>query len=258
MKFIDFLRIKEDNVQADIQPVDNILMPVKKETKDQNYFRFLRLTDDDSGEDIVNGETLEDVDTDSEDEEYIEDILFWLLSFFIHQSPEHIHKSQKFLFDEYYDSEEQEESPFDEDGYFDLGDLAYILLELLENDVDEYDILDDLDIDDSEVPLSDEEGLLIQEIIDELFEEEDFYDLDEQVKGRFLTKNYNKKRRKFMQKSKAVMNRTKVKRRQDARKTRVKRRMYYRKNKNRIKRYNKQYRRALKKNVHRKKIRRNQ
>lgn len=225
MKFIDFL--KETNVSGDIQGVQTKL--------DKKLYRY------------PENEVLDSYELEDEEDDLI-DVVFWIVQHFYHQSPQQIHEYAKILFDLYYDHEDYDEE-------FTFEDIVWIIVELLEDGVDEEDILDDLEIEMTS-PLSDEEAIEIYDQIEDVLYSDEFGDLEERVSPLFKQKNYNKKRRKFMAKSKAVMNRERVKRRQKNRQTKVKRRQKYRANRNRIKLYQKQYRRAVKTGLHRKKLRR--
>lgn len=82
-------------------------------------------------------------------------------------------------------------------------------------------------------------------------------ELEEAVSGIFKPTNRNRKKRKFYanQVTKADLRRTAAQRRRENRKNRPKRHRRYIANKNKVLRYNKQYRAAVNKGVHIKKIR---
>lgn len=90
------------------------------------------------------------------------------------------------------------------------------------------------------------------EIEDEEMDEE----MDEAVSRRMKSQNRNRKKRKFMQTSRAELRRTKQKRKIQARKTKQARKRYYRANKNKIKNYQKSRAEAIKKGTHKVKVRR--
>jgi len=85
---------------------------------------------------------------------------------------------------------------------------------------------------------------------------EDIEDLEEAVSRRMKAQNRNRKKRKFMQTSRAELRRTKQKRKIQARKTKQSRKRYYRANKNKIKNYQKSRADAIKKGTHKVKVRR--
>lgn len=147
----------------------------------------------------------------------------------------------------------------DEGRQYLINQIIYCSLLLIDEGYDYEDILELLEIEESEIDLTDDE---IEDIFDDLVDMfNDFYeddDVNERVKGRFTAKNYNRKKRKFMSKSKARLNRERTKRKQDTRKSRSKRRQYYRKNRAKLKRYRAQYAKAVKSGRHKKKIRRAQ
>lgn len=94
-----------------------------------------------------------------------------------------------------------------------------------------------------------------EDILDMLEEIED-EELDEAVSRRMKSQNRNRKKRKFMQTSRAELRRTKQKRKIQARKTKQARKRYYRANKNKIKNYQKSRAEAIKKGTHKVKVRR--
>lgn len=241
MKFIDFLKethkIQEQNTSQDIQSVHSVIGQM-------NYPPKIR-----KDEDIE----IEDSDEDEfEDEQDFVDVAFWVISHFYNLSPQNLDYHQHKLFNEYYEIDYSEEGEFQHT--FNMEDLIYLVLDLLENDVDPDAILEDQGVDLELEELSEEDVIEIYDLIQNAYPEIDI--LDEAVTGRFMAKNYNKKKRKFMAKSKQQFNRERVKRKQLNRKKKAKRRQHYRKNKNRIKRYGQQYRKAVKRGQHRKKIRR--
>jgi hypothetical protein len=85
---------------------------------------------------------------------------------------------------------------------------------------------------------------------------EDIEDLEEAVSRRMKAQNRNRKKRKFMQTSRAELRRTKQKRKIQARKSKQSRKRYYRANKNKIKNYQKSRADAIKKGTHKVKVRR--
>lgn len=93
---------------------------------------------------------------------------------------------------------------------------------------------------------------MLEEIEDEEMDEE----MDEAVSRRMKSQNRNRKKRKFMQTSRAELRRTKQKRKIQARKTKQARKRYYRANKNKIKNYQKSRAEAIKKGTHKVKVRR--
>lgn len=286
MNFIEFLtgktleELSEENVQADIQGVQTRLGHVVKPQKPLKPKKTKKKKDKDpspldkTGKKLVDGQDSEDLeesyDFDFEipendlenfselDQEELEDLtseefLFWLGQIFYKGSPELIDKACSELHFEFYDTEPDVQDEYET---FTLSDLLYLVLELLEEGLDYDDILDLIEFEEVWSPLSDSEQNFIQDVVQNLFEDE-LDELDEAIKPRFTSKQHNKKRRKFMQKSKAQLNREKVKRRQQNRLNKQKRKQYYRKNKNKIKLYQKQYRKAVKKGTHRVKVRRN-
>lgn len=284
MNFIEFLtgktltEITEGNVQADIQGVQTKLGDVVKPPKPSKKTKRKKDKDpsplDKTGKKLIDGQDSEDLEesdlefelpqndfdefselnpeTQEElDELTQEEFLFWLGQMFYKSSPEFTDRATTTLHSEFYDTEPVQ----DEYEAFTLSDLLYLVLELLDEGLDYDDILDLIEFDDVWSPLSDIEQNFIQDVVQDLYEDSD--ELSEAIKPRFTSKQHNKKRRKFMQKSKAQLNREKVKRRQMNRLNKQKRKQYYRKNKNKIKLYSKQYRKAVKKGTHRVKVRRN-
>lgn len=81
-------------------------------------------------------------------------------------------------------------------------------------------------------------------------------EMQEAVSRRMKVNRMNRKKRKFMSRSKAEMRRSKTKRRQEARKKKAARKRYYKANKTKLTAYNRSRRAALKKGKHITKIRR--
>lgn len=148
-------------------------------------------------------------------------------------SEEEIDELGYVLYSEFFDADEE----FEEEDEFEIDDVKDMVQALGAEFYD--DILDllepeDLDLDDTE----------------------DLENVEEGVGRRMLTKNFNRKKRKFMATSKAQLRRTKVKRKQDARKTKAARKRYYRANKVKIAAYQKSRAAAIKKGKHKVKVRR--
>lgn len=202
----------------------------------------------------------DDLYDDMDQDEEVLSELFQIYTEVYRASDSELKDYLEILVDEYEENvEDLEEIEDDDSRQYLIDQIIYCSLLLIEEGYDQVDILELLEIEESEIDLTDEE---IDDIFDDLidmfnsFYEDD--DINERLKGRFTAKNYNRKKRKFMSKSKARLNRERTKRKQDTRKSRSKRRQYYRKNKAKLKRYRAQYAKAVKSGRHKKKIRRAQ
>ena len=133
-----------------------------------------------------------------------------------------------YLYSEFFDSDNDEESSFD------ISDIKCMIDELNSGFLE--DILDMLSIDNIE---DQADTLDAEEFHDVDPDEQDAEDTNEAVGRRLLKKNVNRKKRKFMKNSKADMRRTKSKRKKDARLNKASRKKYYRANKQKISAYSK-------------------
>ena len=153
------------------------------------------------------------------------------------------------LYTDFFDTEEEEESPAEDNAEGETGEEDEADEPFTRADVDEMIQILGVEMYSSILELLDEE-----DGEDWAGEEED--DLEEGVTRRMVAKNMNRKKRKFMKNSKAMMRRTKAVRKRLARKTKAKRRRYYRANKVKIAAYQKSRSAAIKKGKHKVKLRR--
>lgn len=143
---------------------------------------------------------------------------------------------------------EMDEDEIEEFGYV----LYYEFFDDEETDADDYS---DFTLADVQLMIDELGEEMYEEILD-LLDELDDEELDEAVSRRMKSQNRNRKKRKFMQTSRAELRRTKQKRKIQARKTKQARKRYYRANKNKIKNYQKSRAEAIKKGTHKVKVRR--
>jgi len=147
------------------------------------------------------------------------------------------------------------ENFFDDDdetsdnNYYILDDLNDMIEELGE-DFYPY-ILDLLEIDQDDAPVAQRYPLDVGGSVSESDE-----DLEERVARRMSMKSMNKKKRKFMGKSKADLRKTKAARKKAARANRSSRKRYQRANKQKIAAYQKSRSAAISKGKHKVKLRR--
>lgn len=154
-----------------------------------------------------------------------------------------------------------------------LDKLYTTIAELSEEEIDELgeyivnNFLDDLDTDDDEgYDIIDVREMIAGlnaatiEIILDMLEYDTDEDTDDDLQEADVSRimksgNMNRKRRKYMGSSHADLNRTRAKRRQEARKSKVARKRYYKVNKTKIANYQKSRRDAIKKGKHNVKLR---
>lgn len=291
-KFIDFLNLKEVNVSQDIQTVDSVLLKpeantdrdkedaeIKDKLKIIKTSKKIREIEEDFESQsvgfiqrVMNPSTEKDTSISNPeedfmygyDEELLEELFNLYQNFYLLPNEELQAYTNELedLFD-LDNSEDSEDSKIlnseDNIEFSALEELIYYCVLLLEEGYNSEDIFELLDFEESDLHLSDEE---VNYIFDEMYLvldilDQEGFELDEAA-GRFTSKNYNRKKRKFMKKSVSVLNREKVKRKQANRQNKAKRKQYYRQNKPKIKRYGQQYRKAVKAGKHKKKIRRRQ
>lgn len=151
--------------------------------------------------------------------------------------------------EDYGDEDDEDDGEDGEDEDFEIIGIDEVKAIITELGAEFYEyILDELLPDDSEE--------------DDTSDAEEFHDVDpeeqvsEGVTRRMLTKNINRKKRKFMKKSKARLRREAPKRKREMRKTRAKRKRYYRANKAKIKSYQKSRSTMISKGKHKVKLRR--
>lgn len=178
----------------------------------------------------------------------------------------------QFSFLDLLESEEEARGPEEV-----LQEIVDIMDTMDEDEIDEFGVVlyETFFEDDPETELDDAPDFFEASDVDEMIQElgpevyEDVLDLleeieddsepeeaNEAVSRRLSSKDRNRKKRKFMAKSKADLRKTKAKRKQNARKNRQSRKKYYRKNKQKIKAYQKSRRDAIKKGKHKVKKRR--
>ena len=168
--------------------------------------------------------------------------------------PEEIDEFGFYLFAEFFDSFE--------DGVEDADDAETIIfthedvLEMIqalgpEMYPDVLDMLDEVSEEEFEEILRDDDGDFEPDNIP------DYSSIDEGVSRIMLSKNRNRKRRKFMAKSKTKMRQSVSQRKRIARQNRNKVKRYYRANKSKIKAYQKSRRAAIKAGKHIVKVRKN-
>ena len=152
--------------------------------------------------------------------------------------------------DEYEEESEEEDSEETEEEYeceFDKDDVLEMIQELGEEFYE--DILWMLDVEDED----DTSGA---EDVHGVDPEEQRAEIAEGVSRRMKQKNLNRKKRKFMKKSKATLRKTKAMRKRKLRVTRAKRRRYYRTNKAKLASYKKSRNANVRKGKHFVKLRR--
>lgn len=147
----------------------------------------------------------------------------------------------------------KELSEMDEDEIEEFGYVLYY--EFFDDEETEADDYSDFTLADVQMMIDELGEEMYEEILD-LLDELDDEELDEAVSRRMKSQNRNRKKRKFMQTSRAELRRTKQKRKIQARKTKQARKRYYRANKNKIKNYQKSRAEAIKKGTHKVKVRR--
>lgn len=288
-KFLDFINktLKEENVSQDIQTVDTVVGKITKEKKPKSISfiddedeldakellkklkedfepqvsGFIQRVMNPSTEKDTRISNPEELDQDfmyGYDEDFLEELFSLYQNFYL--LPNEKLQSLTLELEDLFDFEDLDDSDIldTEDGveFSALEELIYYCLLLLEEGYNSEDIFDLLDFEESDLHLSDEE---VNYIFDEMYLVLDILDQEgfelEEAAGRFTSKNYNRKKRKFMKKSVQTLNREKTKRKITNRQNKTKRKQYYRANKAKIKRYNQAYRKAVKSGSHKVKIR---
>lgn len=172
------------------------------------------------------------------------------------------------IYNEFFDDDDEDES--DEEEEFSLSDIISMVKEL---GPDLYeDILDLLSDDDEEEEVDEAkmkgenpcwDGYVMvgtkmkdgKEVPNCVPEEDVTEEMLEAMSRRMKPKNMNRRKRKFMKNTKAIMRRTKASRKKAARQNKAKRKRYYRANKAKIKAYQKSRSAAIKKGKHKVKVR---
>lgn len=223
--FLDFL--KEEIVSSDIAGIDSVV-----------------------GKEITDKYDIDEVEEDT----VFQDALYILTSYY-DKSEEDLTKLTQKLIGDFYEVDEVDE-------VYTIDDLTDVVISLLEEGLDVTDILESMGLPEPEPfeSLEDEELEELAGYLETFFQEDEDedeeYEIEEGVKGMFTSLNFNRKKRKFMKKSKATLRKEKVVRARKNRETRAKRKSYYRQNKSKLLRYTKMYRTAVKKGMHSKKLRR--
>ncbi len=142
-----------------------------------------------------------------------------------------------------------------------LDDFGTFLVDMFLEDLPDDEYEEEFDLEDI-MEMIEALGMeFYDEILDELSDIEDDWDedqkeLDEAVSRILKSKNYNRKKRKYMSTSRSELRKTKASRRKEARKTKSQRKRYYKANKAKIASYQKSRREAIKKGKHKVKQRR--
>jgi len=178
-----------------------------------------------------------------------EDVLQQIFDMLDELSDEEIDEFGYFLYSEFFDNVPPETSEDEEqEEEFDAEDVKE-MIDALGPDMYEA-ILDLLLPEDIETDTS-------------TIDAEEYHDVDpdeqevqEGVSRKMKTKNINRKKRKFMTKTKADLRRTKAQRKKEARQNMASRKRYYRANKMKIKSYQKSRAAFIKKGKHKVKLRR--
>ena len=168
--------------------------------------------------------------------------------------PEEIDEFGFYLFAEFFDSFEDgvEDADNAEEIIFTHEDVLEMIQALgSEMYPDVLDMLDEVSEEEFEEILRDDDGEFTPGSIP------DYSSIDESVSRIMLSTNRNRKRRKFMAKSKTKMRQSVAQRKRIARQNRNKVKRYYRANKSKIKAYQKSRRTAIKAGKHIVKVRKN-
>ena len=168
--------------------------------------------------------------------------------------PEEIDEFGFYLFAEFFDSFGDGEADTDdvEEIIFTHEDVLEMVQALgAEMYPDVLDMLDEVSEEEFEEILRDDDGEFTPDDVP------DYSNIDEGVSRIMLSKNRNRKRRKFMVKSKTKMRQSVAQRKRIARQNRNKVKRYYRANKSKIKAYQKSRRTAIKAGKHIVKVRKN-
>lgn len=168
--------------------------------------------------------------------------------------PEEIDEFGFYLFAEFFDSFGDGEADTDdvEEIIFTHEDVLEMVQALgAEMYPDVLDMLDEVSEEEFEEILRDDDGEFTPGNVP------DYSSIDESVSRIMLSKNRNRKRRKFMAKSKTKMRQSVAQRKRIARQNRNKVKRYYRANKSKIKAYQKSRRTSIKAGKHIVKVRKN-
>ena len=167
--------------------------------------------------------------------------------------PEEIDEFGFYLFAEFFDSFEDGVEDADAEEIIFTHEDVLEMIQALGSEMypDVLDMLDEVSEEEFEEILRDDDGEFTPGSIP------DYSDIDESVSRIMLSKNRNRKRRKFMAKSKTKMRQSVAQRKRIARQNRTKVKRYYRANKSKIKAYQKSRRTAIKSGKHIVKVRKN-
>lgn len=167
--------------------------------------------------------------------------------------PEEIDEFGFYLFAEFFDSFEDGVEDADAEEIIFTHEDVLEMIQALGSEMypDVLDMLDEVSEEEFEEILRDDDGEFTPGSIP------DYSSIDENVSRIMLSTNRNRKRRKFMAKSKTKMRQSVAQRKRIARQNRNKVKRYYRANKSKIKAYQKSRRTAIKAGKHIVKVRKN-
>ncbi len=167
--------------------------------------------------------------------------------------PEEIDEFGFYLFAEFFDSFEDGVEDADAEKIIFTHEDVLEMIQALGSEMypDVLDMLEEVSEEEFEEILRDDDGEFTPGSIP------DYSSIDESVSRIMLSTNRNRKRRKFMAKSKTKMRQSVAQRKRIARQNRNKVKRYYRANKSKIKAYQKSRRTAIKAGKHIVKVRKN-
>lgn len=167
--------------------------------------------------------------------------------------PEEIDEFGFYLFAEFFDSFEDGVEDADAEEIIFTHEDVLEMIQALGSEMypDVLEMLDEVSEEEFEEILRDDDGEFTPGSIP------DYSSIDESVSRIMLSTNRNRKRRKFMAKSKTKMRQSVAQRKRIARQNRNKVKRYYRANKSKIKAYQKSRRTAIKAGKHIVKVRKN-